>query len=230
MTTDAKITIVHSLQGLFFSCSGNGNGRSWNNRGSNGNYWSSTWNSARNARNLNFNSGGVNPQNNNNRYNGFSLRPVQHLSIFLLMNIQPTDQLAAGCYHLTRSQLLYDLYVAFYDAARHKHKMAYVQKFEANLAENLNELCDDLLTRRYKALPSKCFIVLTLRSARCFARHSVTASYITFISATPTRYLSAPSLPTHTAASKDVALITVSAESVSISARHRSTGRNLPTP
>ena len=70
-----------------------------------------------------------------------------------------TNQLAAGCYHLTRSQLLYDLYVAFYDAARHKHKMAYVKKFEANLAENLNELCDDLLTRRYKALPSKCFIV-----------------------------------------------------------------------
>ena len=73
--------------------------------------------------------------------------------------LQPTNQLAAGCYHLTRSQLLYDLYVAFYDAARHKHKMSYVQKFEANLAENLNELCDDLLTRRYKALPSKCFIV-----------------------------------------------------------------------
>ena len=62
---------------LFFSCSGNGNGRSWNNRGANGNYWSSTFNSARNARNLNFNSGGVNPQNNNNRYNGFALRPVQ---------------------------------------------------------------------------------------------------------------------------------------------------------
>ena len=70
-----------------------------------------------------------------------------------------TNQLADGCYHLTRSQLLYDLYVAFYDAARHKHKMSYVQKFETNLAENLNELCDDLLTRRYKALPSKCFIV-----------------------------------------------------------------------
>ena len=65
----------------FFACSGNGNGTSWNNRGANGNYWSSSFNSARNAYNLNFNSGGVNPQNNNNRYNGFSLRPVQHLSI-----------------------------------------------------------------------------------------------------------------------------------------------------
>ena len=63
--------------GAFFPCSGNGNGQSWNNRGTNGNYWSSSLNSATNGRNLNFNSGGVNPQNNNNRYNGFAVRPVQ---------------------------------------------------------------------------------------------------------------------------------------------------------
>ena len=62
---------------LFFPCSGNGNGSSWNNRGSNGNYWSRSLNSAVNGRNLNFNSGGVNPQNNNNRFNGFPVRPVQ---------------------------------------------------------------------------------------------------------------------------------------------------------
>ena len=82
---------------------------------------------------------------------------------------QPTNQLAAGCYHLTRSQLLYDLYVAFYDAARHKHKMSYVQKFEANLAENMNALCDDLLTRIYKALPSKCFVVKYPKKREVFA-------------------------------------------------------------
>lgn len=85
------------------------------------------------------------------------------------MSIQPTNQLATGCYHLTRSQLLCDLYVAFYDAARHKHKMSYVQKFEANLAENLNELCDDLLTHRYKALPSKCFVVKYPKKREVFA-------------------------------------------------------------
>lgn len=62
---------------FFFPCSGNGNGSSWNNRGSNGNYWSRSLNSAVNGRNLNFNSGGVNPQNNNNRFNGFPVRPVQ---------------------------------------------------------------------------------------------------------------------------------------------------------
>jgi len=62
---------------LFFSCSGYGNGRSWNYRGSFGYYWSATWYSARLARHLYFYSGGVNPQVNINRYFGFALRPVQ---------------------------------------------------------------------------------------------------------------------------------------------------------
>ena len=77
---------------LFFACSGNGNGTSWNNRGSNGNYRSASFNSARNAYNLNFNSGGVNPQNNNNRYNGFAVRPVQHTLLTILL-------LFFGCYN-----------------------------------------------------------------------------------------------------------------------------------
>ena len=62
---------------LFFSCSGCGYGRTWYSRGSFGYYWSSTWVSARYARNLIFYSGGVFPQNNDNRYHGFALRPVQ---------------------------------------------------------------------------------------------------------------------------------------------------------
>ena len=70
-----------AYRGLFFPAAGNGNGTSLNNRGSNGNYWSGSWNSADNAYNLNFNSSSVNPQNNNNRYNGFSVRAVQHSSI-----------------------------------------------------------------------------------------------------------------------------------------------------
>lgn len=61
---------------LFFSCSGGGNGRSWSSRGSYGYYWSSTWRSARNARRLSFGSGGVNPQDDGNRYRGFALRPI----------------------------------------------------------------------------------------------------------------------------------------------------------
>lgn len=47
-----------------------------NNRGTNGNFWSSTPNSKPNAYNLNFNSTNVNPQNNNNKVNGLTVRCV----------------------------------------------------------------------------------------------------------------------------------------------------------
>ncbi|MBO6305987.1 MAG: hypothetical protein J6M55_00635 [Paludibacteraceae bacterium] len=47
------------------------------NVGSNGNYWSSTSNSGTNAYNVNFNGSNVNPANNNNRNNGFSVRLVR---------------------------------------------------------------------------------------------------------------------------------------------------------
>ena len=47
-----------------------------NNVGSNGNYWSRTRYDNTNAYNLNFNSSNVNPANNNNRTNGFTIRCV----------------------------------------------------------------------------------------------------------------------------------------------------------
>jgi hypothetical protein len=62
---------------LFFSCSGYGYGTSRYDRGSFGNYWSSTINSSRNARFLDFSSGGVSPQGNSGRYIGFAVRAVQ---------------------------------------------------------------------------------------------------------------------------------------------------------
>ena len=64
-------------QRLFFSASGNGDGTSWYNRGSYGYYWSSSFYSARNARSLDFNSGGVGPLNLSNRINGFAVRAVK---------------------------------------------------------------------------------------------------------------------------------------------------------
>ena len=91
-------------------------------------------------------------------------------SPFLFPRILSMADIAIPGYRLTRDQLLYDLYVAYYDAARHKHKMSYVIKFEANLAENLNELCNDLISRRYEAQPSKCFrgeISEEARGVRC---------------------------------------------------------------
>ena len=69
------------LRAVFLPAAGNRNGASVNNVGSNGNYWSSTAHSsnATNAYNVNFNSSNLNPQNNNNRYNGKSVRLVAEL-------------------------------------------------------------------------------------------------------------------------------------------------------
>ena len=69
---------------IFLPASGYGGGTSWYNRGSYGYYWSSSFSSARNARYLLFSSGGVVPQNYNDRYGGFAVRAVQ--------NIVPTNQ------------------------------------------------------------------------------------------------------------------------------------------
>lgn len=73
------IRIKSNINGniLFFPCSGYGNGTSWYNRGSYGIYWSASLGSAAQGRYLVFNSGGVYPQNNSNRFGGFAVRAVQ---------------------------------------------------------------------------------------------------------------------------------------------------------
>ena len=58
----------------FTTGGGNANSGGINNVGSNGYYWSSTPNGSDNAYNLNLNSSNANPSNNNNRYNGYSVR------------------------------------------------------------------------------------------------------------------------------------------------------------
>ena len=145
---------------IFLPAAGNRNDSSLNNAGSNGNYWSSSLNSSNtnNAWNLNFNSGNCN-MNNNNRYNGQSVRAVcqsQHLSF-------------ASVFRLTRELLLADLYEAYYDARRHKRNKPYQKRFEANLDENLNELCDELFSRTYKPRPSTCFIITDPKKREVFA-------------------------------------------------------------
>ena len=62
---------------IFFPASGNYNGTSLNYRGANGYYWSSTWHSETNARNLDFYSTGVLPQYDSGRRLGFTVRAVQ---------------------------------------------------------------------------------------------------------------------------------------------------------
>ena len=51
------------------------------NQGTNGNFWSIGANSSTNARNLNFNGSNVNPENNNYKSNGFSVRCVSSYRI-----------------------------------------------------------------------------------------------------------------------------------------------------
>ena len=65
--------------------------------------------------------------------------------------------------------MLRDLYVAFYDARRHKAMRAYVRHWEEDLKANMEELCEDLLTGRYKPLPSKCFIIDYPKKREIFA-------------------------------------------------------------
>ena len=62
---------------IFFPASGYRSGTSLGSRGSRGNYWSSSLNSQTNGYRLNFDSGGVYPANDNNRFLGFSVRAVQ---------------------------------------------------------------------------------------------------------------------------------------------------------
>ena len=62
---------------IFFPASGDRYGTGLLNRGSNGYYWSASLFSQTLGCNLDFNSGGVNPANYNNRFNGFSVRAVQ---------------------------------------------------------------------------------------------------------------------------------------------------------
>lgn len=60
----------------FFPAAGNYDGTTLNNRGTNGNYWSSSYNSATYAY-LYFNSSTVYPQSYYSRRDGFSVRAVQ---------------------------------------------------------------------------------------------------------------------------------------------------------
>ena len=72
-------------------------------------------------------------------------------------------------YKLTRQDLTRDLYIAFYDARRHKANMSYVARFERDLHRNIEHLCDSLITRSYQPKPSKCFIIEYPKKREVFA-------------------------------------------------------------
>jgi hypothetical protein len=66
----------HSVY-VFFPASGRYSGTTLEYRGTYGYYWSASFYSATDAYSLFFNSSLVYPQNNYNRYRGFTVRPVQ---------------------------------------------------------------------------------------------------------------------------------------------------------
>lgn len=90
-TTDKRVTVngvvgiylrsIINGNHLFFACSGAANGSSWRDHGVNGNYWSVSFTSEREARSLNYNPSGINPQGNYGRMSGFAVRPVYDPSL-----------------------------------------------------------------------------------------------------------------------------------------------------
>lgn len=72
-------------------------------------------------------------------------------------------------YRLTKEELLRDLYIAFYDARKHKTQKPYVKVFERNLKKELEKLCEDLWNKTYKPQPSRCFIINYPKKREVFA-------------------------------------------------------------
>jgi hypothetical protein len=75
--TGRRFTSRINGNSIFFPASGIRNGTGLNVRGSNGNYWSASLDSAAYGYHLYFNSSLVDPAHNRNRYIGFSVRAVQ---------------------------------------------------------------------------------------------------------------------------------------------------------
>ena len=153
-STSASV-IPHWL--LILSGYRNNSDGSLNNVGSNGYVWLSSANSQNNAYNLNFNSSNVNPQNNNNRANGFSVRPVQAfakeaeiLSLLYVMD-------------LTRNELDRLLTLAYLDARQNERTKNAQLSFELNMEDNLRVLREELWKREYKPSPPMCFVIDTPR-------------------------------------------------------------------
>lgn len=160
VTTSAS---AFSLRSLIQTASGYRNNSSGglNNVSSNGNYWSSAANSATNAYNLNFNAGNVNPLNNNNRANGFSVRPVRAFELL------KTDFF----YRMTisKEELHKRLVLAYLEARQNERNKTSQLAFELNLESNIDSLCNELYNRQWQPLPAMCFIVFRPVKREVFA-------------------------------------------------------------
>ena len=107
---------------------------------------------------MNFNSSNVN-RNNNNRYNGQSVRPVSEHTMIR----------SAPIFDTSPRKLLLDLYRAYRDARRHKRSKDYQLKFERNVEAELQRLRDAILCGQYRPGPSTCFVIHDPKMREVFA-------------------------------------------------------------
>lgn len=133
--------------------------------GSNGNYWSYASNSQAYAYNLNFNSGNVNPLNNNNRSNGFSVRPARAFDnagkcVFIHMKYTYDD--------------IHALVMQGYLDARENERNTNAQlAFELHLEENIGDHARALQARTWRPGPMDWFVNLdpTVREIFCWRNY-----------------------------------------------------------
>lgn len=113
--------------------------------------------------------------NNNNRYNGFTVRAVQSTHPLVDAKepgygvVHPFLLQQTMDYILTRQRLQSDLWTAYYDARRNKSNKPYQLHFEARCEENLGALCRELWTRCYRPSQSTCFIITDPKRREVFA-------------------------------------------------------------
>ena len=115
---------------------------SFNNVGSNANFWTATENNSSNAYNRNFNTGASMNSNNNNKNNQYSVRLVKDSSEGTLS--------VPSLYSL--------LYKSYRLARKNKRNTRSQLKFELDLESNLLRLAQELYSRTYELSPSVCFI------------------------------------------------------------------------
>ena len=125
------------------------NGSNVNNVGLNGNFWSVSQNSSNNAWNLYFNNGNSN-MNNNNRNNGQSVRLSQDYNQDNMENNKNIE---------FADSLLYDVFVAYFCARKHKRNKTSQLEFEIDLENNIINLYHELLSKSYRPYPARCFVI-----------------------------------------------------------------------
>ena len=133
------------------------------NMGGNGNYWVCAPNSQTNARNLNFNSGGVYPLNNNNRSNGFSVRPCRAF-----------DKAAccvcfSSSMRYTFKQVHYLVTLAYIKARAEERDTPAQLEFELDLEHNLKLLARELYFLQWYPQPLDWFVHLDPTVREVFA-------------------------------------------------------------